>query len=36
MFSDGADAVVEDVDVAVSNDLARAVEGDDCGRVEED
>lgn len=36
MFADGGNAVADDVDVAVSNDLAIFVDGEDCGGVEED
>lgn len=36
VLPDGGDAVGEDVDVAVSNDLARCIEGQDCGGMEED
>lgn len=36
VFPNRGDAVGEDVDVAVANDLTRCVDGDDCSRVEED
>lgn len=36
VFPNRGDAVGEDVDVAVANDLTRCVDSDDCSRVEED